>query len=40
MNEFFKYLLPQVLNYFENNEEILKYFLPEVIRNINTSDKK
>lgn len=40
MNEFFKYLLPQVIDYFGGNEEILKYFIPEIIRKMNTFDEK
>lgn len=31
MNYFFKYLVPQLLEYFNNDKEILKLFIPKVI---------
>ena len=31
MNEFFKFLIPQLLNYFSNNEEILLEFIPKTV---------
>lgn len=31
MNYFFKYLLPQLMEYFNNDKETIKEFLPKVI---------
>lgn len=31
MNYFFKYLLPQLMEYFNNDKESIKEFLPKVI---------
>lgn len=31
MNEFFKYLIPQLLKYFNNDEKLLEIFIPKVI---------
>lgn len=31
MNYFFKYLVPQLLEYFNNDKEILKLFIPKAI---------
>lgn len=31
MNYFFKYLLPQLMEYFNNEKETIKEFLPKVI---------
>ncbi len=30
MNSFFKFLIPQLLEYFDNNEDVVKDFLPKV----------
>ncbi len=30
MNSFFKFLIPQLLKYFDNNEDVVKDFLPKV----------
>lgn len=32
MNYFFKYLIPQLLEYFNNDKEILKLVIPQVIK--------
>lgn len=31
MNYFFKYLIPQLLKYFNDDKEILKLFIPKII---------
>lgn len=31
MNYFFKYLIPQLLEYFNNDKEILELFIPKII---------
>lgn len=31
MNYFFKYLIPQLLEYFNDDKEILKIFIPKII---------
>lgn len=31
MNYFFKYLVPQLLEYFNGDKELLKIFIPKVI---------
>lgn len=31
MNYFFKYLIPQLLEYFNDDKEILKLFIPKII---------
>ena len=31
MNYFFKYLIPQLLEYFNDDKEVLKFFIPKVI---------
>ena len=33
MNEFFKYLIPQLMEYFNNDKELLLEFLPKIIHN-------
>ena len=33
MNEFFKYLLPQLLSYFDTQKLVLEDFIPKVIEN-------
>ncbi len=38
MNYFFKYLIPQLLNYFNNDKEELREFIPEILFKI--YDKK
>ncbi len=30
MNSFFKFLIPQLLEYFDNNENVVKDFLPKI----------
>ncbi len=30
MNSFFKFLIPQLLEYFDNNEDVVKDFLPKI----------
>ncbi len=30
MNRFFKFLIPQLLEYFDNNEDVVKDFLPKI----------
>ncbi len=30
MNNFFKFLIPQLLEYFDNNEDVVKDFLPKI----------
>ena len=32
MNYFFKYLIPQLLEYFNDDKEVLKFFIPKVIK--------
>ncbi len=32
MNEFFKYLIPQLLEYFNDDKKVLELFLPNVIK--------
>lgn len=32
MNEFFKYLIPQLLNYFNNDEERLLELIPKIVK--------
>lgn len=32
MNEFFKYLIPQLLEYFNDDKKLLELFLPNVIK--------
>lgn len=31
MNYFFKFLIPQLMEYFNNDKEVLKLFIPKVI---------
>lgn len=31
MNYFFKYLIPQLLEYFNDDKEIIKLFIPKII---------
>ena len=40
MNYFFKYLLPQLMEYFNNDKETIKEFLPKVIESKNGWIKK
>lgn len=45
MNEFFKYLVPELLKYFNNDNEILEVFIPKLIEKkyeevINRSSEK
>ena len=39
MNYFFKYLIPQLLDYFNNNNEVIEKFIPKIILEKYSNDK-